>query len=167
MLISPDIYCGRMSWTHCTYCCSIYWIWFPLLLYKGFRPRVSCTMIAMICMDFSFLGLDWNLTTQTGNNCKVKDHHSLNFWDWNAGLVDGELNSARSPSVFTIYPNFGVVSNFHPINSYHFSLCKISLNHFFVSPRCISMVHHRQHHNIPSIHCETLPNHVEYFETCK
>ena len=86
MLISPDIYCGRMSWTHCTYCCSIYWIWFPLLLYKGFRPRVSCTMIAMICMDFSFLGLDWNLTTQTGNNCKVKDHHSLNFWDWNAGF---------------------------------------------------------------------------------
>ena len=60
--------------------------WFPLLLYKGFRPRVSCTMIAMISMDFSFLGLDWNLTTRTGNNCKVKDHHSLNFWDWNAGF---------------------------------------------------------------------------------
>ena len=46
--------------------------WFPLLLYKGFRPRVSCTMIAMISMDFSFLGLDWNLTTRTGHNCKVK-----------------------------------------------------------------------------------------------
>ena len=58
MLTSPDIYCGRMSWTHCTYCCSIYGaIDFPFFCTKASGQECPVPWLRWLAWIF----LSWDL----------------------------------------------------------------------------------------------------------